>query len=220
MSQESEKAVAGNPQNVFNNPNQQCYTQFFVGGQPPQGLRDGITLQRMRYICQQGNQQGNQQTFFGTMFDELLGIPLFSAYTLSGPVDVNFQQRNAHHWMQTPGIQTQGSDAIYPSIPYDKGHLVPSHTYSSTQQRHRSTYTFTNAVPQRPTFNRGQWSQFEGRIRDYAEHTCIPPPVSGVLYLLTGSSFAHIVQQGNNPPQANAALQVCKYCLQFKITPP
>ena len=53
-----------NPLNVFNNPNQQCCTQFFVGGHPPQGLRAGINLQRMKYICQRANQQGNQQTLY------------------------------------------------------------------------------------------------------------------------------------------------------------
>lgn len=110
------KVVAVNPQNIFNHPKKKqqlpaCYTQFFVGGKPPQGLRDGINLERMKYICQQGNQQenqqGNPQTYYGTMFDEGLGIPLFSAYTLrpgdKPGDDLDFKQRTAQKWRETPG---------------------------------------------------------------------------------------------------------------------
>ena len=42
----------------------------------------------------------------------------------------------------------QGSDAIY-HAPFYKGHLVPGATYSSTEERFRSTFVYTNAVPQR-----------------------------------------------------------------------
>lgn len=64
---------------VFNNSNQPCYTQFFAGGQQPTGLRTGQNLQSIKYICQ----LVNQQTYYGTMFDENRGIAVFSAYTLT-----------------------------------------------------------------------------------------------------------------------------------------
>lgn len=97
------------------------------------------------------------------------------------------------------GIQPQGSNPVYRGQPFDKGHLFPGMTSSSTQDSHLSTFTFTNAVPQRIAFNRGQWSQFERRIRQYALR-CTGAPQNGVLYLITGASFVAI--QGN-PPQAN-----------------
>ena len=81
-------------------------------------------------------------------------------------------------------------------MPYHKGHLVPGHTYSSTPESFSSTFQFTNAVPQRPRFNSGKWAQFEKRIRRYAKKKCVQK--GGVLFLLTGSSFAHITKQGNN----------------------
>jgi len=104
------------------------------------------------------------------------------------------------------GIENQGSDAIYRSGEHvHKGHLVPARTYSSSQERYDSTYTYTNAVPLKPTFNGGMWSQFEGRILGYAESQCtksiqhgsqeVP---AGTLYLLTGTSFLRIKQQRNN----------------------
>ena len=85
---------------VFNNPNQPCYTQFFAGGLPPTGLRAGqVNLQNIRYICQ----MVNQQTYYGTMFDEGRGIAVFSAYTLT-QANVNFQPgRPQVAWVQTPG---------------------------------------------------------------------------------------------------------------------
>lgn len=58
----------------------------------------------------------------------------------------------------------------------------------------------TNAVPQRPAFNRGQWCQGERRIRFYAEQ-CTLGPQPGTLYLLTGVGFGHIQNSplGYNP---------------------
>ena len=66
-----------------------------------------------------------------------------------------------------------------------KGHLVPAQTYSFSKAHFRSTFTFTNAVPQYGTFNSGQWSQYEKKIRKYAE-TCSKQGAD--LYLLTGIS--------------------------------
>ena len=89
----------------------------------------------------------------------------------------------------------QGSNAIYLKRPYDKGHLVPAQTYSSNPNRFRSTFFYTNAVPQRHIFNGGMWSQFEKRIRVYAQQ-CAKGPQSGTLYLITGTAFGHIQKNG------------------------
>jgi len=98
----------------------------------------------------------------------------------------------------------QGSDAIYLNQQFDKGHLVPGAIYRNTPDSLRSTFVYTNAVPQRPAFNRGQWSQFERRIRMYAQQ-CTRGPQPGTLYLITGTAFGHIQinPQGMNPVQVN-----------------
>lgn len=75
-----------------------------------------------------------------------------------------------------------------PSI--HKGHLVPAETYSFSEAHLRSTFTYTNAVPQYATFNSGQWSKYERRIRDYAENHCSKQTAD--LYLLTGISKRRI----------------------------
>jgi len=198
--QDDAEVRAVGPQMVFNNPNQPCYTQFFAGGQQPTGLRTGQNLQNIRYICQ----MVNQQTYYGTMFDQALGIAVFSAYTLT-QANANFPNRpRPTRWTQTPGILKQGSDAIYLHQQFDKGHLVPGATYSNTQDSLLSTFVYTNAVPQRPTFNRGQWSRFERRIRVYAQQ-CTQGPQPGTLYLITGTAFGHIQ---NNPLPYNPQVPI------------
>ena len=75
--------------------------------------------------------------------------------------------------------------------------MTSSGNPANSANSHRSTYQFTNAVPQCGSFNTGQWRMFEGRIGNYAVQTCIP--AGGVLYLKSGSSFVAI--QNTNPPQ-------------------
>lgn len=123
------------------------------------------------------------------MFDKQFGIPVYSAYTLTKD-KVDFKAWTRPKWRQTEGIDEQGRDEIYPSLPFHRGHLAPAHTLSDTGYEgagFRSTFFYTNAVPQRPAFNSGQWSQFEGKIRDYAINDCTKD--DGTLYLLTGTSF-------------------------------
>lgn len=75
-----------------------------------------------------------------------------------------------------------------------KGHLVPAQTYSFSDAHIRSTFTYTNAVPQYAAFNSGQWSEHERMIRNYAEHTC--SKLGADLYLLTGISERRIRLHG------------------------
>ena len=45
-------------------------------------------------------------------------------------------------------------------------------------------------MPQRPSFNAGEWSKFERRIRKYAK-VCTNDD-KGVLYLLSGTAFVYV----------------------------
>ena len=94
------RAVAALPANIFNNPNQACYTQFFGNGQPPTGLRTA-NLANMRYICQQVPAHAGTY-FYATMFDEGRGIPVYSAYALNAN-NVNFVAQAGGGWIQTNG---------------------------------------------------------------------------------------------------------------------
>ena len=88
------------PPNIFLNPNQQCFTQFFANGQPPNAYRT-TNLHNMRYICQQLPAHPGTY-FYATMFDEGRGIPVYSAYVLDAN-NVNFVAQQAGNWIQTNG---------------------------------------------------------------------------------------------------------------------
>ena len=80
--------------------NRPCYTAYFVGRRPPEGLRNDH--ETMRYICQPP--KPNQvTTYYATMFDEHYGIAVFSAYRLSF-LTVHFPGQAAHpDFYPTPG---------------------------------------------------------------------------------------------------------------------
>lgn len=114
------------------------------------------------------------------------------------------------------GIAPQGSDDIYGPkfqlnpMKFQKGHLISKRTFSSTEDRCASTYKYTNAVPQAPSFNNDGWKEYEIRIRRYAQETCPGLQQQGqpILFLLTGTSSVGIQQQLKNPPQPNTNLPV------------
>lgn len=60
-------------------------------------------------------------------------------------------------------------------------------------------------MPQRPAFNSGQWSQYERRIRKYAEKCT--QTLNGKLYLLTGTSFAQFVPDYPKPMIAHPTIE-------------
>ena len=80
---------------------------------------------------------------------------------------------------------------------YNRGHLAPAGTLASTLEAYLSTFTYTNAVPQYTGFNSGEWNVFEGKIREHAFKKCIP--AGGTLFLLTGTSFAHVIPGSGAP---------------------
>ena len=98
------------------------------------------------------------------------------------------------------GITKQANDSTYIDEKiYDKGHLLPAMTYSFSEAYMRSTFTYTNAVPQISGFNRGQWAQYEKRIRQYATRECSPN--GGDLYLITGISEVSLHCDGGGATQ-------------------
>ena len=98
------------------------------------------------------------------------------------------------------GLTKQASDLTYIDEKiYDKGHLLPAMTYSFSEAYMLSTFTYTNAVPQISGFNRGQWAQYEKRIRQYATRECSPN--GGDLYLITGISEVSLHCDGGGATQ-------------------
>ena len=93
---------------------------------------------------------------------------------------------------------------MYTGQPCHRGHLYPAQTASghptNPANSVRSTYQYTNAVPQCAAFNTGQWGTFEARIRTDAVQCTAG---GGEMFLVTGISFAAI--QNTQPPTPVAA---------------
>ncbi|KAK2548834.1 hypothetical protein P5673_030877 [Acropora cervicornis] len=172
-----------------------CYKKFVAGNQPPSGFRQDHT--NIRYICQQV--PGDPVTYYySTMFDLNYGIPVYSAYVVLQKQASQFgkvHRTGREEWRQEPA-----SDLTYIDEKiYDKGHLLPAMTYSFSEAYMLSTFTYTNAVPQISGFNRGQWAQYEKRIRQYATRECSPN--GGDLYLITGISEVSLHCDGGGATQ-------------------
>lgn len=166
------------------------FKQFFPSWTPPKGLRGN--QENIVLICQQKSRYNFNQkadTYYSTLFDQGLGIPVYSAYKLIS-TDTKYERRPRPTWQENKGIRNQVGKDTYPQAPWQRGHLAPAHTLSSDRWAFRSTFRYTNAVPQHPSFNAGEWSKFERRIRKYAE-VCTKDE-KGVLYLLSGTAFVSV----------------------------
>ncbi len=74
---------------------------------------------------------------------------------------------------------------------FDKGHLVPADD-ASDQQEMKETFLMTNAVPQSPKLNRGQWRKLETYVRSKARGQAVYV-VTGALYDETALVSLHTV---------------------------
>ncbi len=77
----------------------------------------------------------------------------------------------------------QAVNEDYENSGYDKGHLAPVFQAKS-QSCADATFTLTNAAPQNPSFNRGQWKKLEGNIAKELSDQCLPKKYS--VYIVTG----------------------------------
>ena len=93
--------ITGNRKTVYPGNGDECYRKNFAGNQPPVGLRDPMNF-KIKYICQKDYHENDDGTHYGTMFDKQFGIPVYSAYTLTGN-NVDFKEWARPKWKQTEG---------------------------------------------------------------------------------------------------------------------
>jgi len=60
------------------------------------------------------------------------------------------------------------SSIDYARSGFDIGHCVPAADCMTGERDLAETFTFTNACPQRPEFNRGEWKRLETHVREIA----------------------------------------------------
>ncbi|XP_029610672.1 endonuclease domain-containing 1 protein isoform X4 [Salmo trutta] len=192
----------------------QC-KNFFLNGTTPNlpGILVGGTVQdqkRYKLICQLFNNIYR----FATLYDTTNRIPVFSAYTFTGPPT---DPRPNPTWMIEPQLEnidikemkTQGdkkvkelnnnkavthqavdTDYELNKMKLDRGHLFPC-SHAPDDDAKRSTFTLTNAVPQYEKFNRGSWKTMECRVRKFLELNCKDNNDQIKAYVVTGAVPSH-----------------------------
>ncbi len=77
----------------------------------------------------------------------------------------------------------QALNGDYEKSGFHKGHLAPVYQAQS-QNCADATFTLTNAAPQNPSFNGGQWRVLERNIAEELSDQCLPKKYS--IYIVTG----------------------------------
>ncbi|XP_052403163.1 endonuclease domain-containing 1 protein-like [Carassius gibelio] len=183
--------LSGGSAKVVQNFEIEC-GQFFANGTSPTRFNDP----QYRQICQ----TLNNVFYYATFYDTDKKIPVYSAYKFEGLM--NCTRTNA--WYIEPQLDDNnappdmklekdvtiqglgGYQALndnYTKSKYDKGHLAPVFQAQS-QGCSDATFTLTNAAPQDPSFNRGQWKKLERNIAKNLSDQCLPKKYS--VHIVTG----------------------------------
>ncbi|KAA0709968.1 Endonuclease domain-containing 1 protein [Triplophysa tibetana] len=147
-------------------------SEFFFKGKSPviTGILENSKSQNNQYktICQKYENAYR----FATLYDTTNRIPVFSAYKVT--VDKQIERPDTT-WMNEPQLEVssvemgmpyenQATDEdfnnCYSSDELNRGHLFPS-CHSGDEVIARSTFTYTNTVPQKKSFNGGSWNRME-----------------------------------------------------------
>ncbi|XP_036433817.1 endonuclease domain-containing 1 protein-like [Colossoma macropomum] len=154
--------------------------KFFLNGEPPEfkiGTQIG-TASQGRYvpICQ----RYKNKYHYATLYDTAEKIPVYSAYRYERTPDCT-GKRPVLTWMIEPQLENnnnggemilqkqmkinrQAYNSEYEDSRYDKGHLFPF-CHTNSDEAAESTFTLTNAAPQRCDFNKMWYSKVEYRVR-------------------------------------------------------
>ncbi|CAB1345636.1 unnamed protein product [Coregonus sp. 'balchen'] len=182
-------------------------SDFFLEGTTPNlpGILVGGTVKdqnRYKPICQKYKNSYR----FATLYDTINKIPVFSAYTFTGPPtdprpdppwmiepqlnDIKNSPEMSKDKGQSPYPNQAGNNDYKNSIDsngVNRGHLFPcSHAHDLETQK--STFTLTNIVPQVETFNGGSWKDMEDYVRTTLQNDCLDNNGKIKAYVVTGAA--------------------------------
>ncbi|XP_051949443.1 endonuclease domain-containing 1 protein-like [Xyrauchen texanus] len=165
-------------------------SEFFLDNQPPEipgVLVDSKSADQNHFklICQGAKDKYTFATFYNTTSR----IPVFSAYTYSGKGNFNRDQAKKP-WSTEPQLDNseQATDADYRTDPpnVNRGHLFPV-CHAKDVPTAKSTFTLTNAVPQKVSFNGGSWGRMETYTKQLMDSHCLDNNNKVLAYVLTGA---------------------------------
>ncbi|XP_067217773.1 endonuclease domain-containing 1 protein-like [Chanodichthys erythropterus] len=171
-------------------------SQFFFFNKPPviPGiLENSVSRNNNRYklICQKYEKAYR----FATLYDTTNRIPVFSAYKYTGK---GVFKRPDMEWMteseldppvaeMTVPCLNQAISADYCNNCYElnRGHLFPC-CHAADSKTAESTFTLTNVVPQKISFNAGSWKRMEDETKEIMD-TCKNNNNKVLAHVLTGA---------------------------------
>lgn len=170
---------------VVNDFTQSC-PGFFATPNDVVSPPTGFTGDRFKRICQTLKNEAE----FATFYDTTYRIPIYSAYSFTGlkkcvRTDKWYIEPQLENGKLGPNMDTESAvrkevvdivnqsvNADYAESRYDRGHLAPVF-HAASQSCSDATFTLTNAAPQNPSFNRGQWRRTESHMADSLKNYCI-----------------------------------------------
>ncbi|XP_048053716.1 endonuclease domain-containing 1 protein-like [Megalobrama amblycephala] len=178
--------LSGGSAKVVQNFEQEC-GQFFANGKSPTRFSGS----QYRQICQ----TLNDVHYYATYYDTQNRIPVYSAYKFEGIKKCN----RLNKWHTEPQLDDnkagqnmefqriswryrglrQALNRDYVKSGFHRGHLAPVYQARS-QDCADATFTLTNAAPQYPSFNSGQWWNEEERLAKDLKRQCQH------VYIVTG----------------------------------
>lgn len=121
---------------------------------------------------------------FSVLFDTLNRVPYWVAYPMHPLFLASGNRTDA--WEYDPLIPKNVQPNLYSgwqSSTINRGHLLASADRSATRELNKTTFYFTNMVPQNSTMNGGTWVDLEERVRYWSRQTT----AYDTLFVVTGA---------------------------------
>ena len=122
--------------------------------------------------------------FFVVCYDSAHKIPAWVGYALTKEESLTKATGRQGSFQPDASLPRgeRAENADYSASGYDKGHMAPANDFTRSVSAMKATFVLTNAVPQRPGVNRGQWQQLEAAVHALAS--------KGIVWVFSGPVFA------------------------------
>jgi endonuclease G len=148
--------------------------------------------------------------YYVLCYDTEHKIPAWVGYALSRDdvmtIAVN-RKESGFQFRPDPEIPAGGraANSDYSGKGYDKGHMAPANDFRRSAEAMKATFILSNAVPQNPTLNRGQWKLLEAAVQRLAESR-------GTIWVFSGPVF-----MGGKPMKTIGSHHVAVATHTFKV---
>ena len=128
---------------------------------------------------------------YDAMVDDAAKVPLWVAYTLTGPHSLGCHVRVSDFHSDPLLPKGSAKPVDYNKSGYDKGHQAPAEDFAWNADEEYDSFSMANMTPQKPGLNRQQWERLEATVRSWAV-------LDGPLSIYVGPVFGGTKHIGKN----------------------